>query len=49
MGENLSRIDRDEKWLFTQIKIFGYKDVKEIFLGIYHPEEDKFVLYKNEG
>jgi uncharacterized membrane protein YcaP (DUF421 family) len=48
MSENLSRIDCDEKWLLKQIKALGYKDVKEIFLGIYHPEEDKFMLYKNE-
>ena len=49
MGENLSRIERDEKWLGEQLKLQGHKDAKEIFLGVYRPEEDKLTLYKNEG
>jgi uncharacterized membrane protein YcaP (DUF421 family) len=49
MGENLSRVGRDVNWLTRQLKIQGCKDTKDIFLGIYRPEEDKLTLYKNEG
>ena len=49
MGENLSRIGRDENWLEKQLKAQGYKSIKDIFLGIYRPEEDRLTLYKNEG
>ncbi len=45
MGENLSRMGRNEKWLEQQIKTQGYKDAKEILLGIYRAEEDKLDLY----
>ena len=48
MGENLSRIGKDAKWLEKQLKSQGYKDAKEIFLGIYLPEEDRLTLYQNE-
>lgn len=48
MGENLSRIGRDVNWLTEQLKTQGYKDAKEIFLGIYRPEVDKLTLYPNE-
>ena len=48
MGENLTRICRGEKWLTKQLKLQGYKDATEIFLGIYRPEEDKLTLYPNE-
>ena len=47
MGENLSRIGLDEKWLDKELRLFGYNDPKEIFLGIYHPEEEKLSLYEN--
>ena len=49
MGENLSRMGRDMNWLTKQLNIHGCKDAKEIFLGIYRPEEDKLTLYQNEG
>ena len=49
MGENLSRMGRDVNWLTNQLNIQGCKDAREIFLGIYRPEEDKLTLYKNEG
>ena len=49
MGDNLSRMGRDVNWLTKQLNIQGCKDAKEIFLGIYRPEEDKLTLYKNEG
>ena len=48
MGENLSRIGRDANWLTKQLKAKGYNDTKEIFLGIYRPEEDKLTLYPSE-
>ncbi len=48
MGENLSRIGRDENWLTKRLKEQGYRDVCEIFLGVYRAEEDKLTLYPNE-
>lgn len=48
MGENLFRIGRDANWLTKQLKLQGYKDAKEIFLGIYHCEDNQLTLYKNE-
>lgn len=48
MGENLSRIGRDENWLANQLRIQSQKDVKEILLAIYRPEEDKMTIYPNE-
>ena len=48
MGENLCRIGRDVNWLTKQLKSQGYTDAKQIFLGIYRPEEDYLTLYPNE-
>lgn len=48
MGENLKRMGRNEKWLEKQIELQRFKDVNEIFLGIYRAEEDKLRLYPNE-
>lgn len=48
LGENLSRMGRNENWLEKQIKSQGFKDAKEIFLGIYRAEEDTLTLYPNE-
>ena len=48
MGENLSRIGRDANWLTKRLRFQGFSDAKEIFLGIYRPEEDKLTLYPNE-
>ena len=48
MGENLSRMGRDENWLIKQLKAQGYKEAKEIFLGVYRSEEDALRLYPNE-
>ena len=47
-GENLSRMGRDTNWRGKQLKAQGYKDSKEIFLGIYRKEEDKLTLYPND-
>ena len=49
MSENLSRIERDENWIENQLKSQGYRSAKEIFLGIYRPEEDKLTLYPNDS
>ena len=48
MGENLTRMGRDVGWLEKQLKAQGYKDTKDIFLGIYRKEEDKLTLYPND-
>ena len=48
MGENLSRMNLDRIWLKKQLKLQGYTDVKEVFLGIYRPNEDTLTLYPNE-
>ena len=48
MGENLSRIGRDENWLTKQLKAQGYSCAKDIFLGIYRQEDDKLRFYPNE-
>ena len=46
MGENLSRIGRDEFWLYNELKARGYRGPREVFLGVYHPEKDTFSLYR---
>ena len=48
MGENLSRMGRDERWLKKELQSQGYTDVTEIFLGIYRREEDQLTLYPND-
>jgi len=48
MGENLSRMGKDEKWLENQLKLQGIGSEKEIFLGVFRPEENKLTLYPNE-
>ena len=45
MGENLTRIGRDERWLRSRLKLQGYKDGAQIFLGVYRTENDKLSLY----
>ena len=49
MGENLSRMGRNENWLKKQLKERGYGDASQIFLGIYRPDSDEFSLYPNEN
>lgn len=48
MGENLSRIGRDERWLKKRLEAQGYKDASEIFLGVYRSSEDRLSLYPIE-
>ena len=45
LGENLTRMGRDEKWLGKEISRSGFHHPKEIFLGIYHPENGELSLY----
>ena len=48
MGENLTRLNKNKQWLDRQLNLQGYNAVKEILLAVYHPEEDKLILYKND-
>ena len=48
MGDNLSRLGKDENWLEKQLKGQGYEDAKEIFLAVYRPEENKLTLYPKD-
>lgn len=48
MGENLSRMGRDGRWLEKRLREQKYKSPKEILLGIYRPDEDILTLYPNE-
>ena len=48
MGENLSRMGQNENWLKKQIKLQGFNDANEVFLGIYRAEDDALTLYPNE-
>lgn len=45
MGENLTRMGRDEQWLNKQLKAQKYKHANEIFLGVYHAENEELTLY----
>ena len=45
MGENLSRMGRDEKWLKKQIEAQGFKNADNVFLGVYREKENSLVLY----
>lgn len=48
MGENLSRMGQECSWLEGELRLQGYRDAKEIFLGIYRPQENRLTLYPNE-
>ena len=48
MSDNLSRMGKNEAWLEKQLKSQGYKDAKEIFLGIYRTEDNTLSLYPIE-
>lgn len=45
--ENLKRLNLDLKWLNSQIKVQGFSDAKEVFLGICD-NENQLTLYKGE-
>ena len=48
MGENLTRLGRDENWLKNRLKLQGYDCANEIFLGMYREEDNTLTLYANE-
>ena len=48
LGENLTRLGRDERWLEKRLHVQKYRSPKDIFLGIYYPEADRLDLYPNE-
>lgn len=48
MGENLTRIGKNERWLRDQLALQGYKSTHEIFLGIYHREDAALSLFPIE-
>ena len=47
LDENLKRMGLDSKWLEKQLKEQGYKNAKEIFLGVCDKSK-KLTLYGNE-
>lgn len=47
LDENLRRMGLDSKWLEKKIKEQGFKNVKEIFLGVCD-QNNQLKLYKNE-
>ena len=47
MGENRSRIGRDERWLKARLREGGHHDTLDIFLAIYHPDSDRLTIYPN--
>lgn len=46
LGENLTRMGLDAKWLSKRIKTQGYSDAEEIFLAVYCKQEDKLSVYE---
>ena len=48
MGENLTRMGRDARWLHIQLQARGYASEKEIFLGVYDSECDTLLLFENQ-
>ena len=48
MGENLTRVGRNETWLAKKIRAQGYKGAGEIFLAVYRREEDRLTVYPKE-
>lgn len=45
MGDNLSRLGLDEKWLADELKAQDIKSPKSVFLAIYYGEEKKLCIY----
>lgn len=48
MGENLTRMGLGEEWLRGMLQRRGYGSERDIFLAIYHKEEDRLSIYPNE-
>ncbi len=47
MGENLKRMGRDEAWLEKELRTHGYKNAKEVFLGVFC-EKNGLTVYENQ-
>ncbi len=47
LGENLTRMGLDEKWLLGQLRVQGYHSPKEVFLGVLN-SKNQLRLYSNE-
>ena len=45
LGENLSRMRRDEKWLLCELKLQGYESETEILLAVFREEKNSLTLY----
>ena len=48
LGENLQRLGRNEAWLQKQLRSRGFRDPRDLLLGIYRAEEDTLTLYPIE-
>ena len=48
MNDNLSRLGYDKEWLYNELKFQGVSNTKDIFLGIYHEQDNKLTIYPNE-
>ena len=48
LEENLKRMGRDKTWLTHRLNDEGCGNEKEIFLALFHPDEDRLSIYKNE-
>lgn len=49
MGENLTRLGRNESWLKTRLKAQDCKSERDIFFGVYFAENDELSLYKYDN
>lgn len=48
LDENLLRMGKNARWLEKQIKVQGFKNPGEIFLGIFRKEDESLALYRGE-
>jgi len=49
MKNNLKFINKDEKWLKKELKVKGYKDLKNILLATVDNNEKLLVYERNEN
>lgn len=48
IGENLTRVGRDERWLSTELKKRGCRGACDVFLAIMYPKSDDLQVYLME-
>ncbi|WP_132745968.1 DUF421 domain-containing protein [Scopulibacillus darangshiensis] len=46
--QNLKQVNRDRKWLDTQLQMHGIKDESEVFLAVFDPESGQFYIDRYE-